>query len=390
MKNLKEAVIVSAVRTPIGKYAGALAKLEGYELGGLVVKEAVKRAGINPKDITEVYMGNAEGAPGNIGRVIALEADLPESVPGLQLDRQCASGLETICMATAMIESGHGDIYVAGGAESMTNNPYFMTKTKRPYSYAYPSFNYVMMSPPKVGNPPMGETAENVLEVHPVSRERMDKFAYDSHQRALAAIERGEFKEQIVPVKIRNKGKEVIIDTDEGPRPETTLEVLSNLKPVFKRDGSVTAGNSCPMNDGASAVVIMSKDKADELGLKPLLKVKGFASVGLDPYTMGFGPIGAVKKLLKETGVTLDEVEMIELNEAFASQALGCIDELGLDPERVNPNGGAIALGHALGATGAVLTTKVAYAMRNAKRKYAIVTMCVGGGEGSAALFEKM
>lgn len=390
MKNLKEAVIVSAVRTPIGKYAGALAKLEGYELGGLVVKEAVKRAGINPKDITEVYMGNAEGAPGNIGRVIALEADLPESVPGLQLDRQCASGLETICMATAMIESGHGDIYVAGGAESMTNNPYFMTKTKRPYSYAYPSFNYVMMSPPKVGNPPMGETAENVLEVHPVSRERMDKFAYDSHQRALAAIERGEFKEQIVPVKIRNKGKEVIIDTDEGPRPETTLEVLSNLKPVFKRDGSVTAGNSCPMNDGASAVVIMSKDKADELGLKPLLKVKGFASVGLDPYTMGFGPIGAVKKLLKETGITLDEVEMIELNEAFASQALGCIDELGLDPKRVNPNGGAIALGHALGATGAVLTTKVAYAMRNAKRKYAIVTMCVGGGEGSAALFEKM
>ncbi|XVG96021.1 thiolase family protein [Eubacteriales bacterium KG127] len=390
MRELKEAVIVSAVRTPIGKYGGVLAKLDGYELGGIVVKEAVKRAGINPADITEVYMGNAEGAPGNIGRVIALEADLPVTVPGIQLDRQCASGLETICMATAMIESGHGDIYVAGGAESMTNNPYFMTKTKRPYSYAHPSFNYVMMSPPKVGNPPMGETAENVLEVHPVSRERMDRFAYDSHQKALAAIERGDFQEQIVPVKIRNRGKETIVDTDEGPRPETTLEVLSKLKPVFVKDGNVTAGNSCPMNDGASAVVIMSKDKADELGLKPLLKVKGFASVGLDPYTMGFGPIGAVKKLLEQTGVSLDEVEMIELNEAFASQALGCIDELGLDPNRVNPNGGAIALGHALGATGAVLTTKVAYAMRNAKRKYAIVTMCVGGGEGSAALFERM
>lgn len=390
MRELKEAVIVSAVRTPIGKYGGVLAKLDGYELGGIVVKEAVKRAGINPADITEVYMGNAEGAPGNIGRVIALEADLPVTVPGIQLDRQCASGLETICMATAMIESGHGDIYVAGGAESMTNNPYFMTKTKRPYSYAHPSFNYVMMSPPKVGNPPMGETAENVLEVHPVSRERMDRFAYDSHQKALAAIERGDFQEQIVPVKIRNRGKETIVDTDEGPRPETTFEVLSKLKPVFVKDGNVTAGNSCPMNDGASAVVIMSKDKADELGLKPLLKVKGFASVGLDPYTMGFGPIGAVKKLLEQTGVSLDEVEMIELNEAFASQALGCIDELGLDPNRVNPNGGAIALGHALGATGAVLTTKVAYAMRNAKRKYAIVTMCVGGGEGSAALFERM
>lgn len=390
MRELKEAVIVSAVRTPIGKYAGALSGFDGYELGGIVVKEAVKRAGIDPSEIEEVYMGNAEGAPGNIGRVIALEADLPETVPGLQMDRQCASGLETICMAAAMIESGHGDIYVAGGAESMTNNPYFMSKTKRPYSYSYPTFNYVQMSPPKVGNPAMGDTAENVLDVHPVSREKMDYFAYESHQRALAAIEKGVFKDQIVPVTTRVKGKELVIDTDEGPRAETTLEVLSKLRPVFKKDGLVTAGNSCPMNDGAAAVVMMSRDKAEELGIKPLLKVVGFASVGLDPYTMGFGPIGAVRKLLKKTGVSLDEVEMIELNEAFASQAIGCIEELGLDPARVNPNGGAIALGHALGATGAVLTTKVAYAMKNADRKYAIVTMCVGGGEGSAAMFERL
>lgn len=207
MRELKEAVIVSAVRTPIGKYAGALSGFDGYELGGIVVKEAVKRAGIDPSEIEEVYMGNAEGAPGNIGRVIALEADLPETVPGLQLDRQCASGLETICMAAAMIESGHGDIYVAGGAESMTNNPYFMSKTKRPYSYSYPTFNYVQMSPPKVGNPAMGDTAENVLDVHPVSREKMDYFAYESHQRALAAIEKGVFKEQIVPVTTRVKEK---------------------------------------------------------------------------------------------------------------------------------------------------------------------------------------
>lgn len=390
MKELREAVIVSAVRTPIGKYGGVLSSLDGYQLGGLVVKEAVKRAGIAPELIEEVYMGNAEGAPGNIGRVIALEADLPITVPGIQFDRQCASGLETICMAAAMIESGHGDVYVAGGAESMTNNPYFMTKSKRPYSYSYPSFNYVMMSPPKAGNPSMGDTAENVLEVHPVSREKMDAFAYESHQRALKAIDKGVFKEQILPVKTKVKGKEVIIDTDEGPRAETTLEVLGKLKPVFKRDGSVTAGNSCPMNDGAAAVVIMSREKADELGIKPLLSVKGFASVGLDPYTMGFGPIGAVKKVLEKTGVSLDDVEMIELNEAFASQAIGCIEELGLNPERVNPNGGAIALGHALGATGAVLTTKVAYAMEKAEKKYAIVTMCVGGGEGSAAIFEKI
>lgn len=389
-KERKEAVIVSAVRTPIGKYGGCLSSLEGYQLGGIAVKEAVKRAGIDPSEITEVYMGNAEGAPGNLGRVVALEADLPMSVPGIQLDRQCASGLETICMAAAMIESGHGEIYVAGGAESQTNNPYFMTKSKRAYSYAYPEFNYVMMSPPKIGNPDMGVTAENVLEVHPVSREKMDAFAYESHQRALKAIEAGVFKEQIIPVTISKRGKETIIDTDECPRADTSPEQLAALKPIFKKGGSVTAGNSCPMNDGASAVVMMSREKAEELGLKPLLKVKGFASVGLDPHIMGHGPIGAIRKVLEKTGVTLDEVELIELNEAFASQAIGCIEELGLDPARVNPNGGAIALGHALGATGAVLTTKAAYAMQNAERKYCIVSMCVGGGEGSAAIFERI
>jgi acetyl-CoA C-acetyltransferase len=386
---MREAVIVSAVRTPIGKYAGALARLEGYQLGGIVVKEAVRRAGIDPSLIEEVYFGNAEGAPGNLGRVVALEADLPVTVPGIQFDRQCASGLETICMAAAMIESGHGDVYVAGGAESMTNNPYFMNKSSRANSYAYPSFFYVMMSPPKVGNPDMGVTAENVLKDHPVSREAMDAFALLSHQRAVRAIKEGVFKEQIVPVTTKVGRNEVVIDTDESPREDASMEQLAALKPVFVKDGSVTAGNSCPMNDGAAAVVIMSKDKAEELGIPWLLKVKGFASVGLDPNVMGFGPIGAVRKVLAKTGVTLDEVEMIEINEAFASQAIACVEELGLDPERVNPNGGAIALGHALGATGAVLTTKAAYAMKNSERKYAIVTMCVGGGEGSAAIFER-
>ncbi len=386
---MREAVIVSAVRTPIGKYAGVLAGLEGYQLGGIVVKEAVKRAGIDPNLIEEVYMGNAEGAPGNLGRVVALEADLPVTVPGIQFDRQCASGLETICMAAAMIESGHGDVYVAGGAESQSNNPYFMTKSKRPYSYAYPAFHYVMMSPPKIGNPDMGITAENVLKEHPVSRETMDQFALESHRRAVKAIESDVFKEQIVSISTKAGKQEVTIDTDEGPRKDANFDQMSKLKSIFVKDGSVTAGNSCPMNDGAAAVVIMSKDKADELGIPYLLKVKGFASVGVNPHTMGFGPIGAVRKLLKKTGVSLDEVELIELNEAFASQAVACIEALGLDPERVNPNGGAIALGHPLGATGAVLTTKAAYAMKNSKRKYAIVTMCVGGGEGSAAIFER-
>ncbi|MDR0596363.1 MAG: thiolase family protein [Clostridiales Family XIII bacterium] len=386
---MKEAVIISAVRTAIGKYAGSLSSYEGYELGGIVVKEAVKRAGIDPAEIEEVYMGLAEGAPGNTGRVIALEADLPITVPGIQFDRQCASGLETICMAAAMIESGHGEVYVAGGAESMSNNPYFLSKSKRPYSYQYPEFNYVLMSPPKLGNPDMGVTAENVLKEHPIPREKLDEFALKSHQKAVAAIGAGKFKEQIVPVPIRVKREEVMFDTDESPREDASLESMAKLRPIFVKDGSVTAGNSCPMNDGASAVVVVSAEKAAAIGAKPLLKVKGFASVGLDPHVMGFGPIGAVRKLLDKTGVSLDEVELIEINEAFASQAVACCEELGLEESRVNPNGGAIALGHPLGATGAILTTKAAYAMQNAERKYAIVTMCVGGGEGSAAMFER-
>ncbi|MDR2162444.1 MAG: thiolase family protein, partial [Clostridiales Family XIII bacterium] len=234
----REAVIISAVRTAIGKYAGSLSGYEGYELGGIVVKEAVKRAGVDPAEIEEVYMGLAEGAPGNTGRVIALEADLPMTVPGIQFDRQCASGLETICMAAAMIESGHGDVYVAGGAESMTNNPYFMSKSKRPYSYQYPEFSYVLMSPPKIGNPDMGLTAENVLKEHPVSREKMDEFALASHKKAVEAIKAGRFKEQIVPVTVRVKRQEVVFDTDESPREDASLESLAKLRPVFVKDGS--------------------------------------------------------------------------------------------------------------------------------------------------------
>ena len=386
---MKEAVIVSGVRTPIGKYGGMLTPFEDYELGGLVVKEAVKRAGIDPSLITEVYMGNAEGIPGNLGRIVALEADLPETVPGIQLDRQCASGLETINMAAAMIQSGHGDVYVAGGAESQSNNPYFLSKAKRAYVYDAPPFIPLRMSPPQIGDPPMGVTAENVLEVHPVSREKMDKFALRSHERMAKAKKEGFYDDMILPLEYTKRGKTIVLDQDECPRDDANLESMAKLRPIFKKDGSVTAGNSCPMNDGAAAVVVMSKEKADELKIPYMLKIVDFASFGLDPHVMGFGPIGAVKKLLDKTGVSLDEVAHIELNEAFASQAIGCIEELGLDEERVNPYGGAISHGHPLGATGAILTIKAAYAMKKADRKYAIVTMCVGGGEGAAALFER-
>lgn len=386
----RKAVIISAARTPVGRMGGNLKKFEGYQLGAIAVKEAVKRSGIAPHEIVEVYMGNAEGAPGNLGRCIALEAGLPQSVPGIQLDRQCASGLEAINMAAAMIESGHGDVYVAGGAESETNNPYFMSKSKRAYSYSYPSFSYVMMVPPGFEGNDMGETAEKVLDMYPdITREDLDRFAYESHQKAKRAIESGVFKEQIVPVSFKNKGKEVIIDTDEDPTADSTLEDLANARAVFRKNGRVTAGNSCPQNDAGAAVVVVSEEKAKELGKKPLLEIVDFASAGLDPGVMGLGPIYAVQKLLKKTGVSLDQIELIELNEAFASQSIACIRELGLDPARVNPNGGAIALGHPLGATGAFLTTKAAYAMQNAEREYCIVTMCVGGGEGAAALFRR-
>jgi acetyl-CoA C-acetyltransferase len=237
----------------------------------------------------------------------------------------------------------------------------------------------------------MGVTAENVLKEYPISREKLDEFALASHRKAVNAIDEGRFKEQILPVPIRVKREERMFDTDECPRRDASMEQLSKLRPVFAKDGFVTAGNSCPMNDGASAVVIVSADKAEALGAQPLLKVKGFASVGLDPALMGLGPIGAVRKVLDRTGVSLDEVAVIEINEAFASQAVACIEQLGPDPNRVNPDGGAIALGHALGSTGAALTTKAAYWMKNnaSGGKYALVTMCVGGGEGSAAIFER-
>ncbi len=386
----REAVIVSAVRTPVAKYGGSLSSFKDYELAGIVIKEAVKRSGIDPELIDDVYFGNAEGMPGDLARIGLLEADLPIKVPGATVDRQCASGLEAIRIASALIQSGMGDIYVAGGAESMSTNPWFLEKPKRPYSYQPPEFTYVKMSPSKIGDPPMGDTAENVLDIYKnITREDMDKFALESHQRALKAISENKFVDQIVPVTYRSKRKEVIFEQDECPREETNLEQLTNLRPIFKKDGQVTAGNSCPMNDGAAAVVIMSKEKADELNIPYMLIAKGFATVGLDPHTMGLGPIFAVEKLLKKANITLDEVEMIELNEAFASQSLACIQDLKLDMNRVNPNGGAIALGHPLGATGTLLTVKLAYAMQKSDRKYGIVTMCVGGGQGAAALFER-
>lgn len=386
----REAVIVSAVRTPVAKYGGTLSGLRDYELAGLVINEAVSRIGLDPEMIDDVYFGNAEGMPGDLARIGVLQAELPIRVPGATVDRQCASGLEAIKLAAAMVKSGLGDVYIAGGAESQSTNPWFMEKSARPYSYQPPEFTYVRMAPPKTGDPAMGETAENVLDRYPeITREDMDRFALESHRRALEAIKKGAFAEQIVPVPVKVKRKEILFSQDECPREDTNMEQLASLKPIFRKGGQVTAGNSCPMNDGAAAVVVMSREKADELKLPYLLIVKDFATVGLEPEVMGLGPIYAVQKLLERNKLTLDDIEMIELNEAFASQSLACIRDLRLDMDRVNPNGGAIALGHPLGATGALLTVKLAHAMKGSKRKYGIVTMCIGGGQGAAGLFER-
>ena len=384
----REAVIVSAVRTPVGKYGGMLSGYRDYELGAMAISEAVKRSGVDPKQIEDVYFGNLLGIPGNVAKVAAMKAGLPAEVPAVSIDRQCASGLEAICISSAMIQCGAGDLYLAGGAESMTNKPYYLGKQKRPYALTPPEFLPAMLAPPDLGDPSMGETAENVLDRYQISRKEMDEFSLRSHQLAIKAMEAGLFKDQIIPVSVKVKKETILAESDESPRKETNLEKLSTLPALFRKDGSVTAGNSCPMNDGASAVIVMSREKAEKEGYPYLGIIRGFASVGLDHNVMGLGPIYAVRKLLDRTSFRLDDIGLIELNEAFASQSIACIKELGLDINKVNIHGGAIALGHPLGATGTILTTKLLHGMKQQKVRYGLVTMCIGGGQGSALLIE--
>lgn len=385
---LKEAVIISAVRTPIGKYKGMLSDVEAYKLGSIVIKEAVKRSKINVEEIDDVIMGNLLALPGNVSRVAMLDAGLPESIPAMTIDRQCASGLEAINIAALNIMTGRGSIYIVGGTENMTMAPYFMEKPKRAYDLSPPKFLSSRLGPDN-NNPTMLETAINVSEKYSHTREDLDKFAFESQMKAKKAIEENKFKDEIVPVEISIKRKSVIMEQDESPRFNTTLEGLNSLPSLVKKDSIITAGNSCPMNDGASALVIMEKEKAEKLGLKWFAKVKYFTTVGLSPQYMGMGPYYAVKKLTEKYNFELDNVDLIELNEAFATQSIECIKKLELDKNKVNVNGGAIALGHPLGATGAILTTKLIHEMKRENKKLGLVTMCIGGGQGSATLFER-
>lgn len=389
---MREAVIVAGVRTAVGKAPkGSLRQMRPEDLGGIVVEELVRRTpGLDPAEIEDVIIGCAmpEGEQGmNLGRIVAQRAGLPNPVSGMTVNRFCSSGLQTIALAAQQIMTGQAETVVAGGVESMSHVP--MTGYKlAPNPWLAEHKPEIYMS--------MGHTAEQVARRFNVTREDQDAFAVRSHQRAAAAIQKGLFKDEIVPVKAQIKSfedgkisvKEFVFDTDEGVRPETTMEILSKLKPVFHVQGSVTAGNSSQTSDGAAAVMVMSAEKAAALGLKPLAVFRSFAVGGVDPDIMGIGPVVAIPKALKLAGVSKEDVDLFEINEAFASQAVYVTRHLELDMEKVNVNGGAIALGHPLGCTGTKLTVSLINELRRRGGRYGVVSMCIGGGMGAAGVFE--
>ncbi|MDL2302301.1 thiolase family protein [Lachnospiraceae bacterium OttesenSCG-928-D06] len=387
---MERAVIVSAVRTGVGNYGGQWSPIEPYKLAGQVIKEAVARSGVDPNEIEDVIMGNLYGQHGNIARVAALEAGIPCTAGAVTVDRQCGSSLHTIYEAAMNIMLGNGHVFVACGLEHMTREPWQLEKTTTPFQRTGPSCMPTKVTTDETGMDRMGMTAERIATQYGLSRQELDAFALDSHQKAARAVERGAFKEQILPIELKGKkGATYIVDTDEALRPLLTMEQLGKLKPAFNAHGIVTAGNSCPWSDGASAVVLMSESRAKEMGIEPLGVVVSFAVSGLDPFLMGLGPIYAVPKALKRAGIEVKDLDVVELNEAFAAQAIPCMRELGLTAEQVNPNGGGIALGHPLGATGALLTTKALYDMRDRDLTYGLITMCIGGGQGSAMVIKR-
>jgi 3-oxoadipyl-CoA thiolase len=385
---VSRAVVLSAVRTPVGRYGGALAEVRPDDLAAAAIAAAVERAGVDPAEIEDVYFGAANQAGEdnrNVARMAALLAGLPESVAGVTLNRLCASGLSAVVSASHAVAAGDGDLFVAGGVESMTRAPLVMAKPEQGFprgnqtvfdttlGWRFPNPRMEEMFPLET----MGETGENVAERWGVSREEQDEFALRSQQRWAAA----DFSDELVAV----NG----VERDEHPRPDTSLEKLGALRPAFREGGTVTAGNSSGLNDGAAALVIASEEKAAQLGVEPLGAFVGSAVAGVDPRVMGIGPIPAVRKLLERTGIAVDDLDLVELNEAFASQSLVVIRELGLDPEKVNVSGGAIAIGHPLGMSGARLVVTLLHELRRRGGRYGLATLCVGVGQGQAALFER-
>ena len=387
----REAVIVSAVRTPVGRCRGALAAVGAPELGALVIAEAVRRAGLQGEEVEEVIFGNlGNNDSANLARVVTLQAGLPFTVPAITIDRQCSSGLNAIAIGALMIEAGEADIVVAGGTESDSNRPHLMEKARVAYQVAPPQW-LVRRTAPGALNVSMGTTAENLGRKYHITREECDAFALESHRKAAAAQAAGRFDEQMIPVTVPGKrGKTTVVDRDECVRPESTMETLGSLPTAFEPDGVCTAGNSSPMSDGAGAVVLMDRETAEKKGLEPLAVFRGFAVTGCDPSIMGIGPVEAIRKVLRKTGLTLEEMDLIELNEEFATQSIACIRELGLDMDKVNVNGGALALGHPLAGTGAILTAKLLYELKRRRARYGLVAFCMAGGQGGAAVFERI
>lgn len=398
---VRSVYILDGIRTPIGKWGGALATVRPDDMAALCIETLLKRQEATVQYLDQVVFGDTNQAgesSRNVARNAALLAGLPFEVPAMTVNRLCGSGLEAIGAAARMIMLGEADCAVAGGVESMTRAPYVMGKTERAYSRSAPKV-YDSSIGWRFPNPKlaerfdligMGETAENVAKKHGISREDQDAYALMSHRRAASATEAGHFDNEIVPVSVpQRKGEPVVVTRDEGIRPDTSLDKLAKLKPVFREGGSVTAGNSSPINDGAAAVLLAAGDVVEELGIEPMVRIVGSATVGLDPSYMGEGPIGAVRKLLKRAELRVPNVDLFELNEAFASQSLACIRALGLDQEKVNVNGGAIALGHPIGCSGARVTVTLLNAMKQREARTGIATLCIGIGQGIAMLVER-
>ncbi|MDF9277133.1 acetyl-CoA C-acyltransferase [Arthrobacter sp. EH-1B-1] len=398
---MAEAFLVGGVRTPVGRYGGALSAVRPDDLAALTLRELVHRTGLDPEAIDEVILGNANGAGEenrNVARMATLLAGLPNTIPGITVNRLCASGLSAIIMASHMIKAGAADVVIAGGVESMSRAPWVMEKPTT--AFAKPGAAFDTSIGWRFTNPTfaaqekttfsMPETAEEVARVDGISREDADAFALRSHQRAIAAIESGHFKDEIVPVNTTHRKKNVTVDTDEGPRPDTTLEVLAGLKPVVAKDGVVTAGNSSSLNDGASAVIVASEAALTRLGLTPRARIVTGASAGVPPEIMGIGPVPATQKVLKLAGRSIGDLDAVELNEAFATQSLASIRRLGLDEDIVNRDGGAIALGHPLGSSGSRIAITLMGRLEREGGSLGLATMCVGVGQGTALLLERV
>lgn len=389
-----EAVIVAAVRTAIGSFNGSLKNISAPDLGAAVIKDALKQAGVQPDQVDEIIMGNVlqAGLGQNPARQAAIKAGIPESASSMTINKVCGSGLKAVHLAAQAIIAGDAEVVVAGGMENMSQAPYILKNARDGFKMGDQKLVDSMTSDGLTcafNDYHMGVTAENLCSKYDIGRGEQDEFAASSQEKAVKAIEEGKFKDEIVPIEIpQRKGEPVVFDTDEYPKKGTTAEKLGGLRPAFKKDGSVTAGNASGINDGAAALVVMSREKAEELGLKPLVVIKANASAGVDPSIMGIGPVDAVKKALNKAGMTMEEMELIEANEAFAAQSLAVDRELKFNKEILNVNGGAIALGHPIGASGARILVTLIHEMKRRQAKKGLATLCIGGGQGVATVVE--